>query len=190
GDVTLAAPVAKQILINADPWETRVAVLEDSVLAELYLERGRDHGIAGNIYKGKVARVLPGMQAAFVDIGLDKAAFLHVSDLATPETEVTEEEVEDTEPASDEEGDPPARRRTIPLPPIEERLSKGDELLVQVAKEPMGSKGARVTAHISLPGRYLVLMPGTRHLGISRRIEDPAERDRLRATVEAERPAE
>ena len=182
--------MAKQILINADPWETRVAVLEDTMLAELYLERGRDHGIAGNIYKGKVVRVLPGMQAAFVDIGLDKAAFLHVSDLATPEVEATEEEVEEPEPASDEDAEPPARRRSIPLPPIEERLSKGEELLVQVAKEPMGSKGARVTAHVSLPGRYLVLMPGTRHLGISRRIEDPEERDRLRAIVEAERPAE
>ena len=169
--------MGKQILINAAPWETRVAVLDDTTLVELYIERGRDHGIAGNIYKGKVVRVLPGMQASFVDIGLEKAAFLHVSDLATPgeppESEAAEEPVEDIDAASEgDEATPAPRRRSAPLPPIEERLSKGDELLVQVAKEPMGSKGARVTAHLSLPGRHLVLMPGTRHLGISRRIED------------------
>jgi ribonuclease G len=185
--------VAKQILINADPWETRVAVLDDTALVELYVERGRGHGIAGNIYKGKVVRVLPGMQAAFVDVGLDKAAFLHVSDLMVPDelpgVDAADDEGEDAEAAGDDEA-PPPRRRTAPLPSIEERLSKGDELLVQVAKEPMGSKGARVTAHVSLPGRYLVFMPDTRHLGISRRIEDPEERDRLRAIVEAERPAE
>jgi ribonuclease G len=193
--------VAKQILINAAPWETRVAVLDDTVLAELYIERGRDHGIAGNIYKGKVIRVLPGMQAAFVDVGLEKAAFLHVSDLTSPdelpETDLPGEAAEADDPAGEVEaaadGDdvaPAPRRRAAPLPPIQERLSKGDELLVQVAKEPMGSKGARVTAHLSLPGRHLVLMPGTTHLGISRRIEDPEERDRLRAIVEAERPRE
>jgi ribonuclease G len=187
--------VAKQILINAAPWETRVAVLDDTTLAELYIERGRDHGIAGNIYKGKVVRVLPGMQAAFVDVGLEKAAFLHVSDLAMPEelaeTDGPEDVVEDAEASVEaEDGAPAPRRRSTPLPPIQERLSKGDELLVQVAKQPMGSKGARVTAHLSLPGRHLVLMPGNRHLGISRRIEDPEERDRLRAIVEAERPHE
>jgi ribonuclease G len=187
--------VAKQILINAAPWETRVAVLDDTTLAELYIERGRDHGIAGNIYKGKVVRVLPGMQAAFVDVGLEKAAFLHVSDLAMPEdlpeTDGPDELAEDAEASVEGEDAAPApRRRSTPLPPIQERLSKGDELLVQVAKQPMGSKGARVTAHLSLPGRHLVLMPGNRHLGISRRIEDPEERDRLRAIVEAERPHE
>jgi ribonuclease G len=185
--------VAKQILINADPWETRVAVLDETTLVELYVERGRSHGIAGNVYKGKVVRVLPGMQAAFVDVGLDKAAFLHVSDLMAPDeapgADAADEEVLEPDATGDDDT-PLPRRQTTPLPPIEQRLSKGDELLVQVAKEPMGSKGARVTAHVSLPGRYLVLMPGTRHLGISRRIEDPEERDRLRAIVEAERAAE
>lgn len=198
--------MSKQILINAAPWETRVAVLEDTTLVELHIERLRERGIAGHIYKGKVVRVLPGMQAAFVDIGLEKAAFLHVSDLASPEelapaeseaadpTEVVE--TADPEVAIDPEGEAngddamPPRRAPQDLRPIEERLSKGDEVLVQVSKEPMGTKGARVTAHISLPGRYLVHMPGTRHIGISRRIEDPAERDRLREIVEAERPAE
>jgi ribonuclease G len=214
--------VHKQILINAARWETRVALLEDTTLVELHIERHHERGIAGNIYKGKVVRVLPGMQAAFLDIGLEKAAFLHVSDLALPETVPPQLANEETPPPA--EGDPPAAveatpetpngaeapetaaradadpdaesedgrppRRRIPLPPIEERLKKGEELLVQVAKEPMGTKGARVTAHISLPGRHLVYMPGTRHIGISRRIEDPAERDRLREIVEAERPAE
>jgi len=207
--------VTRQIIINAAPWETRVAVLDEATLSELYVERGRNQGIAGNIYKGKVVRVLPGMQAAFVDVGLDKAAFLHVSDLLPPAgaepvppdddeppeavTAVDAEPIapDVAEPSADEpaasdadEESPRAPRRRAPLPPIEERLSKGDELLVQVAKEPIGTKGARVTAWISLPGRHLVLMPGTRNIGISRRIEDPAERDRLRAAVEAERPAE
>jgi ribonuclease G len=175
--------VPKQILIDAAPWETRVAVLEDTALSELYVERGRDRSVAGNVYKGSVVRVLPGMQAAFVDIGLEKAAFLHVSDLAGPDlvraiVEEPEEEVELDEV-------PPRRR--VQFAPIEERLTKGQELLVQVSKEPIGSKGARVTANISLPGRYLVHMPGTDHVGISRRIEDPEERDRLRDAVESER---
>src|SRR5262245_39216600 len=127
------------------------------------------------------------MQAAFVDIGLEKAAFLHASDL--PGTGTLPPEVA-------REGDgpeivvAPAAPPPRDLRPIEERLQKGEEILVQVAKEPMGTKGARVTAHLSLPGRYLVYMPGTQHIGISRRIEDPAERDRLREIVEAERPAE
>jgi ribonuclease G len=175
--------VAKQLLINCTPWETRVALLEDTTLVELHIERRHEGSIAGNIYKGKVSRVLPGMQAAFVDIGLEKAAFLHASDVAAPELppEVA------SEGDAPEMVEPPPRQ---PPAPIEERLQKGQEIPVQVAKEPMGTKGARVTAHLSLPGRYLVYMPGTQHVGISRRIEDPAERDRLRAIVEAERPAE
>ncbi|TMA39764.1 MAG: Rne/Rng family ribonuclease [Deltaproteobacteria bacterium] len=177
--------MGKHLLINVVPWETRVALLEDTTLVELHIERGRERGIAGNIYKGKVVRVLPGMQAAFVDIGLDKAAFLHASDIPgeeeLPPTLAQEGEVDAAEVV------PPAAPE---LRPIEERVQKGQEILVQVAKEPMGTKGARVTSHVSLPGRYLVCMPGTRHIGISRRIEDAAERDRLRAIVEAERPAE
>jgi len=177
--------VARQLLINATPWETRVALLEDTTLVELHVERGGERGIAGNIYKGKVVRVLPGMQAAFVDIGLEKAAFLHASDFSDPGA-LPPAVTPGGEAAELVETPPPPRD----LRPIEERLQKGQEVLVQVAKEPMGSKGARITAHLSLPGRYLVYMPGTRHIGISRRIEDPAERDRLRAIVEAERPAE
>jgi len=176
--------VPKQILIDAAPWETRVAVLEETSLSELYVERGRDRSVAGNIYKGRVVRVLPGMQAAFVDIGLEKAAFLHVSDLAGPD--LVRAIVEEPEDEQDELDEAPPRRR-VQFAPIEERLKKGQELLVQVSKEPIGSKGARVTANISLPGRYLVHMPGTDHVGISRRIEDTDERDRLRDAVESER---
>ena len=164
-----------------------MALLEDTTLVELHIERRGEHDIAGNVYKGKVVRVLPGMQAAFVDIGLEKAAFLHASDLAgadelPPEVATQEEEP----PELVEPPTPPPRD----VRPIEERLQKGEDVLVQVSKEPIGTKGARATAHISLPGRYLVYMPGTHHIGISRRIEDPAERDRLREIVEAERPAE
>ena len=173
----------KQILINAAPWETRVAVLEDTMLAELYVERDRDRSIAGNVYKGRVARVLPGMQAAFVDIGLEKAAFLHVSDLVEPDRVPGVVEG----PDQDDDAEVIVPRRRVRLAPIEERLTKGQEVLVQVSKEPIGTKGARVTANVSLPGRHLVLMPGTDHIGISRRIEDPDERDRLRDAVESER---
>jgi len=178
--------VAKHILINVAPWETRVALLEDTTLVELHIERRAVRGIAGNVYKGRVSRVLPGMQAAFVEIGLPKAAFLHASDLPGPGELPPEVTREGDTPDLDE---PPAPRPRDTRP-IDERLAKGQELLVQVSKEPIGTKGARVTAHVSLPGRYLVYMPGTRHIGISRRIEDPAERDRLREIVEAERPAE
>jgi ribonuclease G len=173
--------VTKQLLIDAAPWETRVAVLEEATLVELHVERGRERGLAGNVYKGRVIRVLPGMQAAFVDIGLEKAAFLHVSDLADPDAVPIADDGEELDDV-----DAPPRRR-VRYAPIEERLKKGHELLVQVSKEPMGTKGARVTAHVSLPGRYLVHMPGTDHIGISRRIEDPEERDRLRDAVESER---
>jgi ribonuclease G len=180
--------VAKHLLINAAPWETRVALLEDTTLVELHIERRGERGIAGNVYKGKVVRVLPGMQAAFVEIGLEKAAFLHASDLAGADAPLPPDVAQQEGEAPEIVEDPPKPARDER--PIEERLQKGQEVLVQVSKEPMGTKGARATAHISLPGRYLVYMPGTQHIGISRRIEDPAERDRLREIVEAERPAE
>jgi ribonuclease G len=179
--------VARQLLINVAPWETRVALLEDTTLAELHVERGAERGIAGNVYKGKVLRVLPGIQAAFVDVGLEKAAFLHASDLAGPGPLPPEVAREDDAPEIVEAPAPPAARE---VRAIEERLQKGQDILVQVSKEPIGTKGARVTANVSLPGRHLVYMPGTRHIGISRRIEDPAERDRLREIVAGERPEE
>jgi ribonuclease G len=182
--------VSKQILITVAPWEVRAALLERTSLVELHIERRGDRGIAGNLYKGRVTRVLPGMQAAFVDVGLEKAAFLHVSDLggadgAVPPI-VAEENGTEGGGAPDEIV-APARAEVAP---IQERLHKGDQLLVQVAKEPIGTKGARVTTHTSLPGRYLVFTPGSRHVGISRRIEDPAERERLHAICTEERPTE
>lgn len=198
--------MSKLILINATPEETRVALVENQALAEIHFERARDRGIVGNIYKGKVVRVLPGMQAAFVDIGLAKAGFLHVSDfhpgvegLPLVDADVPERDAETSaSPAAPDlggeafgEAQPPDELAPLPVhhEPIEDRLTRGDEILVQVAKEPLGSKGARITSHISLPGRYLVYLPTTNHLGVSRRIEDEEERQRLRDIVLAMKPA-
>jgi ribonuclease G len=250
------ADVQKRIIINAAELETRVALVEGNQLAELQIESRGERSIVGNIYKGKVLRVLPGMQAAFVDIGLEKAAFMHVSDFwsapgesaESGETEpsdeaLLEEELElepslaayadeadavaddgtapeeaallpdrdaeatttseepSPEPGPAETGAGPRRTRRAardieeeeeedddlhdapPRPTIEEVLSKGQEILVQVSKEPIGSKGARITSHISLPGRYVVYMPTTDHIGVSRRIEEEKERKRLRDIV-------
>ncbi|MDB5108517.1 MAG: cafA, partial [Candidatus Binatus sp.] len=213
--------VKREIAINASALEVRVALLEDNELVEFYLERNRQIGLAGNIYKGKVTRVLPGMQAAFVDIGLEKAGFLHVSDfqdgisaLSSVAEEMSEEDVE-TEPINDEdaatyEGMPPAgedqpengaepqqsrrrgrRRGQKPQRSnltIEQQLKRGQEIIVQIAKEPMGTKGARLTSSISLPGRHLVYTPTSNHIGVSRRIASAEERARLRADVSEMRP--
>jgi ribonuclease G len=170
----------QEIFINSTPQESRIAIMEDGQLAEFLIERKADMGIAGNIYKGKVARVLPGMQAAFVDIGMDKAGFLHASDFSTEPEDVpligsSGDEVEFEEAPKR----PPSRRV-----PLEKQISRGEEILVQVAKDPLGTKGARVTSHISLPGRYMVFMPGTHHIGISRRIESDEERKRLREVAQ------
>ncbi len=218
----------REIAINASTLEVRVALLEDNELAEFYLERNRQVGLAGNIYKGKVTRVLPGMQAAFVDIGLEKAGFLHVSDfhdgvsaLNTVAEVLGEEDVE-TEPIVDNEfadaemnaGDEAAlstngvvdanaprpsrgrrrgrgRRSQAPQHsrlPIEQQLRRGQDIIVQIAKEPMGTKGARLTSSISLPGRHLVYTPTSNHIGVSRRIASAEERARLRADVGELRP--
>jgi ribonuclease G len=217
--------VKREIAINASALEVRVALLEDNSLAEFFLEREEHGGLAGNIYKGKVTRVLPGMQAAFVDIGLEKAGFLHVSDfdsgieaLATAAEVVGEEDVE-TEPGNgdipgersfsdieiDLDGDetaaesPPQpsggrrgrrgrRERPRSRLPIEQQLQRNQEIIVQIAKEPMGTKGARLTSAISLPGRYLVYTPTSNHVGVSRRIASAEERARLRAVVNELRP--
>jgi ribonuclease G len=240
--------VKREIVINASVLEVRVAVLEDGALTELFLERGPHRGLAGNIYKGKVTRVLPGMQAAFVDIGLEKAGFLHVSDFydtAGSMAEVIGEQDVETEPldesadadasdgaqddwASDAahtasvdsrfdgttsenadasaeagpsgEGEPAKRggrrrgrrRRGGPRAhahmqrkglPIEQQLRRNQEIIVQIAKEPMGTKGARLTSAVSIPGRHLVYMPTSAHVGVSRRIASAEERARLRGAV-------
>ena len=174
-----------ELVINAASHETRIALIENGTIAELYIERTREKGIVGNIYKGRVIRVLPGMQAAFVDIGMEKAAFLYVADVfdAIEEYEsMLEDGKKDHEVNTSQASESHSDLR--PLHPIEELLQEGQELLVQVSKEPIGTKGARITAHISLPGRHLVYMPTVDHVGISRRIEDEVERERLREAVE------
>lgn len=171
--------MGSQILINRSPGETRVALLEDGALVEIYIERDHDHGVVGNIYQGKVARVLPGMQAAFLQIGLDRAAFLHADDIALPGEGQDDDDLdlEVSEPR------PPRSDR----PSIGQLLREGQELLVQVAKAPLGTKGARVTNYVSLPGRYVVYMPTVPKIGVSRRIGDDAERARLKAIISAHR---
>ena len=168
--------MSEEILINITPQETRVAVVENGVLQEVHIERARARGIVGNIYKGKVTRILPGMQAAFVDIGMDRAAFLHASDILG-----RTHFAGGTAPHGNRHGTEPGS----PPPGISELLHDGQEVVVQVVKDPLGTKGARVTTHITLPARYLVYMPYSKHIGISQKIEDDAERERLRAILKA-----
>ena len=173
--------MTKELVINTTSHETRISLLESGHIAELYIERNRELGIVGNIYRGRVIRVLPGMQAAFVDIGLEKAAFLYVADVLD-EMEAVEHYVE-VGHRHDQHSEETSEERP-PLPPIEELLQEGQEIMVQVAKEPLGTKGARITSHISLPGRNLVYMPTVDHVGISRRIENEEERDRLKHLID------
>ena len=180
----------KQIVINVAEHETRVALLEDGTIAELFIERNDGSDIAGNIYKGRVQRVLPGMQAAFVDIGLGQAAFIYVDDVLGDNLK----EIERLFESSDREDEAPfledevSQGTFVPKATnIEELITEGQELLVQVVKSPMGTKGARISSYISLPGRFLVLMPTSNHIGISRRIEENVERDRLKEMVSASR---
>ena len=174
--------MSAELLVNVNPRETRVALIENGVLQEVFVERANRLGLVGNIYKGRVCRVLPGMQAAFVDIGLDRAAFLHASDIADTHAR----QVRDA-PVS-EEG-MPAAARTEPAPTIRNGASitdlvrDGQEVLVQVIKDPLGTKGARLTTQVSIPSCYLVYMPGAPTLGVSQRIEDEEERRRLRDLV-------
>ncbi len=169
-----------EIVINVAPEETRVALLENREVAELYIERKKEGSIVGNIYKGKVVKVLPGIQAAFVDIGLDKAAFLYVSDAGADVEEYIRMIEEKEEGLSEKRHE----YRTMKYN-IEDILQEGQEIVVQVSKEPIGTKGARITSYITLPGRYLVLMPNVDHIGVSRRIRDPEERTRLREIVQS-----
>jgi ribonuclease G len=157
--------INEEILINITPQETRVAIVENGALQEVSIERQRSRGIVGNIYKGRVNRVLPGMEAAFVDIGLEKAGFLHVSDI----------DYVDEKTAGEENGNRPL---------INELLHEGQTLLVQVVKDPMGTKGARLTTSISVPSRYLVYMPNSTTVGVSVKIEDEIERERLKNLLE------
>lgn len=172
------------ILISAAREETRVALLEDGQVVEYYVERDCDASIVGNVYKGKVVKVLPGMQSAFVDIGLVKAAFLYVADIRT---DIVEDYASLFEEETSNEFYALHKRERHDMQ-IEELIQEGQELLVQASKDPIGSKGARATSYITIPGRYLVLMPGVEHVGISRRIEREEERARLRAIVDGFKP--
>jgi ribonuclease G len=163
--------MSEEILINVTPQETRVAVVENGVLQEVCIERSRKRGLVGNIYKGRVSRVMPGMDAAFVDIGLAKAAFLHASDVV-PRSGVVANGVETV-----------VEQRTLKAT-INSLLQEGQELLVQVVKDQLGTKGARLTTHITIPSRYLVLMPNCDNIGVSTRIEEDEERQRLKTTIE------
>jgi ribonuclease G len=201
--------VAKRIVVNVGVTETRLAVQDGNQLTELYVERARRRSIVSNIYKGVVTNVLPGMQAAFVDIGLHKDAFLYGGDYTAELTDAADERAhrpEDDggngdpvetppeaaesveEELADAEAEGGENRSAFVHAPIEELLHKGQEILVQVSKESLGSKGARITSFISIPGRYIVFMPQSRHVGVSRRIHDEAERERLRNIVKAVRP--
>lgn len=175
--------MSEEILINANPQESRVAVVENGVLQELLIERANRHGLVGNIYQGKVSRVLPGMQAAFVEIGLDRTAFLHASDIVPKPSE--EHLVEAAHAHDNVAGANTAVRHPQKETNITQHLAEGQTILVQVLKDAIGSKGARLTTQISLPSRFLVYMPGEKHIGVSAKIEDPEERDRLRQAVKS-----
>ncbi len=199
----------REILISATQREVRVAILEDDQLVELQVDRPETRRMVGDIYWGKVEAVLPGLQAAFVDIGTDKSAFLHNSDLAYDEDEDEDDEADDEpeEPADVEQPDSPdvveadapdapvaprkprgGRRRRKEPPQIQDVLKKGQDIIVQVSKEPISTKGPRVTAQVSMAGRFLVYMPFASRVGVSRKIGDRAERQRLRGQVESVMP--
>ncbi len=184
----------KELVVNAAPHETRVALLENGTIAELFIERGDETSIAGNIYKGRVQRVLPGMQAAFVDIGFRQAAFLYVDDVLDTAShkvyqkfeqdngeetgvESEEDQIEEESINKDRNAWKASRENEVS---IEDLITEGQEILVQVAKSSIGSKGPRVTTHVSLAGRYMVLMPTVDHIGISKRIQNDTERSRLK----------
>ena len=190
----------QEIVINAIADEVRVALVENGLLTELYIEEKERKHITGNIYKGRVTRVLPGMQAAFVDIGLAKDAFLYVMDIHDNIEKYELEDEDGGEPGAAGNGGQSSageaetakngrrNKRKDRCLSIENKLKSGQEVIVQIAKEPMGTKGARVTSHISLPGRYLVYMPTVEHIGISRRIASAAERARLREIIKRHKP--
>lgn len=183
--------MSAEILINVKPHETRVAYIDSGVLTDLKIERKTSPTLVGSVHRGHVIRVLPGMQAAFVDIGLDKAAFLYVGDIrddvdsgAYPFADLDRDDVL----GMDGESDTPMHSSHHNKTPIQELIKEGQSILVQVAKDPLGTKGARLTTHISLPGRFVVYLPTVRHLGVSRRIENEDAREQLRSIVQKINP--
>jgi len=175
--------MSNSLVVNTTSSETRVALVEDGIISEFHIERKRDRDVVGNIYKGKARRVIKGLQASFVDVAQEKAGFLHVSDYY--------DFGEDLKAARHDNKDlwpPPSQQQNQGKDQITDVLSESDEILVQVDKEPIGSKGARLTGKISVPGRYVVFMPTVSHIGVSRRIDSESERDRLREIVRDKRP--
>src|SRR5215471_15113764 len=203
----------KEMIISSGAHDTRVAILEDDQVVEIFIERENQRGVVGNIYKGRVSKVLPGMQSSFVDIGLERDAFLYVSEVIntveeferlagededddrSPRPEVRSSNGEGTEGAENS-GEAAAsvkvperrsrdrdREKEQPQAKIEDLLKEGQEVLVQVVKEPLGTKGARLTSHVTMPGRFLVFMPTVDHVGVSRKIDSREERSRLRGIV-------
>jgi ribonuclease G len=185
--------MTKEMIVSSNGHETMVAILEDDLVAEIFVERERHRGTVGNVYKGRVSKVLPGMQSSFIDIGLERDGFLYVADVVD-----TIDEFDKLSSDEDEEGGvagaaPRARperdRQDRPQQKIEELLKEGQEIVIQVVKEPLGTKGARLTSHVTMPGRFLVFMPTVDHIGVSRKIESREERSRLRGIVREFREA-
>ncbi len=202
--------MTKEMIVSSSAHETRVAILEDDQVAEIFIERERQRGVVGNLYKGRVSKVLPGMQSAFIDLGLERDGFLYVTDVIPSSEEFDRLETDEDDPSLPSVDDgaaataahPPANasqprrsgsagpsgrrdrdREKGPEPKIEELLKEGEEIIVQVAKEPLGTKGARLTSHATMPGRFLVFMPTVDHVGVSRKIDSREERSRLRGIV-------
>ncbi|HXH65528.1 MAG TPA: ribonuclease G [Mariprofundaceae bacterium] len=180
--------MSTELLVNVTPFETRIARIENGLAEEIYIERERERGLKGNIYKGRVQRVLPGIQAAFVDIGLPKAGFLYAGDITTPSMNdpslAGAEQEDEAELHHDKEND------SRVIPPITSLIKEGQEIVVQVSREPIASKGPRITRHVSLAGRYLVYLPNVNHVGIARRLEDARERERLLGIGQRLKPAQ
>src|SRR5579864_7840674 len=177
----------KEMIVSSNGHETMVAILEDDLVAEIFVERERHRSVVGNVYKGRVSKVLPGMQSSFIDVGLERDGFLYVADVID-----TMEEFEKLESDDDAKGAGSERRsdeRERAQPKIEDLLKEGQEIVVQVVKEPLGTKGARLTSHVTMPGRFLVFMPTVDHIGVSRKIESRDERGRLRGIVREFREA-
>jgi ribonuclease G len=181
----------KEMIVSSNGHETMVAILEDDLVAEIFVERERQRSVVGNVYKGRVSKVLPGMQSSFIDLGLERDGFLYVDDVINPEEFDKLDDEEDVKGADSAQPRPERTAgrgesridRDRPKAKIEELLREGQEIIVQVVKEPLGTKGARLTSHVTMPGRFLVFMPTVDHIGVSRKIESREERGRLRGIV-------
>jgi len=172
--------MTKEMIVSTNGHETQVAILEDDLVAEIFIERERQRGVVGNVYKGRVSKVLPGMQSSFIDIGLERDGFLYVAEVIDTIEEFEKLAGDDDDGKGNGTRD---RERERQKSKIEDLLKEGQEILVQVVKEPLGTKGARLTSHVTMPGRFLVFMPTVDHIGVSRKIEAREERSRLRGIV-------